>query len=236
MLPLLDGIAVSFDGLPDRHNAMRGREDAFDRAAAGLRWLAEQGAPVGAAISLTRDGIPELPELADRLVELGAWAIQVRPVARAGRARELASSSFHDASDRARLYLVVLALQMELPEVRMHATSPPAQGLWGQRDAYAGLLADCGDAASADRPLADLVNPRDHGHGRAQADRVRLRRSLRRGLAGLPQEALRSYKQERADDLRALVGGALAGIADRNDLVDWFDHCARLSEVAPLAA
>jgi hypothetical protein len=25
-------------------------------------------------------------------------------------------------------------------------------------------------------------------------------------------------------------------MADRNDLVDWFDHCARLSEVAPLAA
>jgi pyruvate-formate lyase-activating enzyme len=238
MLPLLDGIAVSFDGLPERHNAMRGRADAFDRAAAGLRWLAEQGAPVGAAISLTRDGIPELPELADRLVELGARAIQVRPVARAGRARELASSSFHDASDRARLYLVVLALQMELPEVRMHCDLAPAQGLWGQRDAYAGLLADCDDAAHADRPLADLVNPlviTDTGALKPIAYDFDDRFDVG-SLEGLSQKALRSYKQERADGLRALVGGALAGMADRNDLVDWFDHCARLSEVAPLAA
>ena len=95
----------------------------------------------------------------DRLVELGARAVQVRPVARAGRARELAPSTFYDASDSARLYLVVLALQMELPDVRMHCDLAPAQGLWQQRDAYAGLLGDCEGIGFEDRPLADVVNP-----------------------------------------------------------------------------
>ena len=235
MLPLLDGIAISFDGLPERHNAMRGRDDAFERAAAGLEWLAEREAPVGAAISLTREAIPELPELCDRLVELGAKALQIRPVARAGRARSLAESSFHDASDRARLYLVALALSMELPEVRVHCDLAPAQGLWGQRDAYAGLLADCDDA---ERLLADLVNPlviTDTGALKPIAYDFDDRFDVG-SLDGLSPQALRLYKEHRVSDLRALVGQALAGMTGRNELVDWFDHCARLSEVAPIAA
>jgi hypothetical protein len=157
----------------------------------------------------------------------------VRPVARAGRARDLASSSFYDASDRARLYLVVLALQMELPEVRMHCDLAPAQGLWEQRDAYAGLLDD-----SEDLPLAELVNPlviTDTATLKPIAYDFDERFDVG-SLEGLSREALREYKEERVDGLRALVGAALVGMADRNDLVDWFDHCARLSEAAPLAA
>jgi hypothetical protein len=62
--------------------------------------------------------------------------------------------------DHARLYLVVLALQQELPaEVRVHCDLAPAQGLWQQRDAYAGLLDNCEAVRHEDRPLADLVNP-----------------------------------------------------------------------------
>jgi Fe-coproporphyrin III synthase len=235
MLPLLDGIAVSFDGLLDRHNAMRGREDAFDRAAVALRWLAEQGAPVGAAISLTRDGIPELPELADRLVELGdpgAPGRARRPCPRAGF--ELLPRRQRQGAPVPRRPRAADGATRGADAVRPR----PRAGAVGQRDAYAGLLADCGDAASADRPLADLVNPlviTDTSALKPIAYDFDDRFDVG-SLDGLSQEALRSYKQERADDLRALVGGALAGIADRNDLVDWFDHCARLSEVAPLAA
>jgi hypothetical protein len=85
--------------------------------------------------------------------------LQVRPVARAGRARTLAESTFNTASDHARMYLVVLALQQELPDVRINCDLAPAQGLWEQRDAYAGLLGDCDGLPYESRPLADLVNP-----------------------------------------------------------------------------
>jgi pyruvate-formate lyase-activating enzyme len=236
MLPLLDGIAVSFDGLADTHNAMRGRADAFECAAVGLHWLAERGAPVGAAISLTRDAIPELPDLADKLVALGARTLQIRPVARAGRARSLAESSFYDESDRARLYLVVLALQMELPEVRVHCDLAPTQGLWEQRDAYARLLGDCDGLPYEDRPLADLVNPlviTDTGALKPIAYDFDGRFDVG-SLEGLSADVLREYKEEQLAGLQALVGGALAGLADRQDLVDWFDHCARLSEARPM--
>ncbi len=49
-------------------------------------------------------------------------------------------------------------------------------------------------------------------------------------LDGLNAERLRVYKQERLVDLQQLIGGALADLELRHELIDWFDWCARLSE------
>ena len=164
--------------------------------------------------------------------------MQVRPVARAGRARSLAESSFYDETDRARLYLVVLALQLELPGVRVHSDLAPCQGLWAERDAYAGLLADCDGLPFEERPLADLVNPlvvTDDGWLKPIAYDFDGRFDVG-SLEGLAAETLREYKEERLASLQALVGAAVAGLAERQDLVDWFDHCTRLSERDPVPA
>ncbi len=234
VLSLLDGMAISFDGLAASHNALRGRPDAFERACAALQRLAAMGWPVAAAISLTRDAIPELPDLADHLVSLGAQALQIRPVARAGRARSLADSSFYSANDYARLYLVVLALQQELPAaVPVHCDLAPAQGLWQQRDAYAGLLGDCEVRLGEDRPLADLVNP-------LVITEAGLLKPIAYDFDGrfdvasaedLSSDRLRHYKSQLLPLLQSLVGSALSSLQDRRDMVDWFDHCTRLSEV-----
>jgi Fe-coproporphyrin III synthase len=238
VLLLLAGMAISFDGLEATHNAMRGRADAFERASAALQRLAAIGLPVGAAISLTREAIPELPDLADHVVSLGARTLQVRPVARAGRARSLAENSFHTASDHARLYLVVLALQQELPaEVRVNCDVAPAQGLWQQRDAYVGLLGDCEGLPHESRPLADLVNPlviTETGVLKPIAYDFDGRFDVA-SVDGLASDDLRYYKQRHLPDLQALVGGGLADLQDRHDLVDWFNHLARLSEAGSLA-
>jgi pyruvate-formate lyase-activating enzyme len=228
LLSTLDAVAVSFDGLEQTHNAIRGRPDAFERAGAGLQRLASAGVPVGAAISLTREAIPELPDLADHLVELGARTIQVRPVARAGRARSLDDGVFGTPTDHARLYLVVLALQHELPEVRFNCDLAPAHGLWEQRESYAGLLGDCAEQ----QRLAELVNPLvitetgrlkpiayDFDPGYDVAD-----------VARLTTEGLTEYKRRRLPDLQALIGGELARLEGRHELVDWFDQCTRVSE------
>jgi pyruvate-formate lyase-activating enzyme len=232
LLAELDGVAVSFDGLEDTHNAVRGRPDAFARASAAVGRLATAGRSVAAAISLARDAIPELPELVDHLVGLGARAIQVRPVARAGRARSLAESTFYSDIDRARLYLVVLALQRELGDhIRVHCDVAPAQGLWSQRDAYAGLLATCDVREYEDRPLADLVNPlviTDTG----MLKPIAFDFDRRFDVASIPElspDRLRQYKREGLAKLQDLVGGAVAGLKDRTDLLDWFDYCTRLS-------
>jgi Fe-coproporphyrin III synthase len=233
VLSLLDGMAISFDGLAATHNALRGRPDAFERACTTLRRLAAQRLPVAAAISLTRDAISELPDLADHLVTLGARALQIRPVARAGRARALADNSFYSESDQARLYLVVLALQDELPaDIRVHCDLAPAQGLWRQRDAYAGLLGSCEIVRHEARPLADLVNPlviTETGALKPIAYDFDPRFDIA-SVGDLSSDGLRSYKQRRLPELQTLVGGALTGLQHHHGLVDWFDHCARLSE------
>lgn len=233
VLALLDGMAISFDGLAATHNALRGRPDAFERACAALQRLAAQGRPVAAAISLTRDAIPELPDLADHLVSLGARALQIRPVARAGRARTLADTAFYGPNDQLRLYLVVLALEQEMPEgVRVHCDLAPAQGLWQQRDAYAGLLGSCEALPHEDRPLAELVNPlviTETGALKPIAYDFEGRFDVA-SIDDLSSDRLRDYKRHRLSGLQALVGSALTGLQGRAGLVDWFDHCTRLSE------
>jgi Fe-coproporphyrin III synthase len=230
LLSLLDAVAVSFDGLEETHNAIRGRSDAFDRAGAGLQRLASAGVPVGAAISLTREAIPELPDLADHLVGLGARTIQIRPVARAGRAQSLDESVFGTPIDHARLYLVVLALQQELPEVRLNCDLAPAQGLWEQRGDYAGLL----DDGAEDRRLAELVNPlviTETGALKPIAYDFDPRFDVE-SVAGLSPEGLAEYKRRRLGELQGLIDAELARLEGRHELVDWFDHCTRTSESA----
>jgi organic radical activating enzyme len=237
----IDGVAISFDGLAETHNRLRGRADAFERACASLARLADNGQPVAAAISLTRDAIPDLPDLADHLVGLGARALQVRPVALAGRARTMTDISSYTATDKARLYLVVLALQEELADqVRVQCDLAPARSLWQQRDAYAALLATCAQKGTADRAeplladhlLADLVNPlviTETGTLKPIAYDFNPHFDVA-SIETLSREKLAYYKQHNLLDLQMLVGGALMRLQDSDGLVDWFDYCTRLSE------
>src|SRR6266516_177706 len=232
----LDGVAISFDGLAPTHNRLRGRADAFERSCAALARLANNGQPVAAAISLTRDAIPDLPDLADHLVGLGAKALQVRPVALAGRARTMADISSFTATDQARLYLVVLALQEELEgQVRVQCDLAPAQNLWRQRDAYAALRATCTQEGTPDRtdpPLADLVNPlviTETGTLKPIAYDFNSHFDVA-SIETLSREQLADYKQHNLSDLQMLIGDALARLQDNDGLVDWFDYCTRLSE------
>jgi MoaA/NifB/PqqE/SkfB family radical SAM enzyme len=232
VIPELDGMAISFDGLAGTHDVIRGRQGAFDRACAALRQLAEAGRPVAAAISVTPDAIPELPDLAHGLAELGARALQIRPVARAGRARSMSPSAFGSEADRARLFLVAAALRQELaPDVHVHCDLAPTQGLWRERESYAALLASC-ESRDPPAPLAELVNPlviTDDGRLKPIAYDFDARFDVA-ALQGLTADRLDRYKQEELAGFRDLVGGAVAGLEDQRELVDWFDHCTRLSE------
>lgn len=234
LLPLLDNVAISFDGLAPTHDALRGRDGAFESASACVRRIAAQGRPVSAAISLTRSSIPDLPDLVDHLVGLGVRAIQIRPVARAGRARSLADSSFFGASDRARLYLVVMALQQELQDqVRVHCDLAPSDGLWRQRDDYAGLLGECAEWRCEDRLLSDLVNPlviTEVGRLKPIAYDFDARFDIG-SIDELSPQTLHAYKRTRVSGLRELVARALADMQHRGELVDWFDHCTRISSM-----
>jgi hypothetical protein len=186
------------------------------------------GAPVAAAISLTRTAIPELPDLADHLVGLGATALQVRPTALAGRAKTMA--------DQARLYLVVLALQQELADqVRIQCDLAPVRNPWQQRGAYATLLASCnqrGITCPTNQPLAELVNPlviTETGILKPIAYDFNPYFDVT-SIETLSRETLANYKRHNLQALQTLIGGALAWLEDSEGLVDWFDYCTRLNE------
>ena len=229
----LDGVAISFDGLAATHNLMRARADAFERSCATLARLAENGQPVAAAISLTHEALPDLPELADHLVSLGARALQVRPVALAGRARSMTHSSSFTPADRARLYLVVLALQEELGnEVRIHCDLASARSLWQQRNAYSRLLATCETVDRVDQPLSDLINPlviSETGNLKPIAYDFNSSFDVA-SIDTLSREELADYKRHKLPDFQMLIGVALAQLENNTGLVDWFDYCTRLSE------
>ena len=57
LIETLDRIAISFDGLEARHNAMRGNSQAWARAVSGLRYLAEIGKPAAAAFTVTNGSL-----------------------------------------------------------------------------------------------------------------------------------------------------------------------------------
>jgi organic radical activating enzyme len=223
----LDGIAISFDGLAERHDAIRGRHGAFAQASATLTRLADQDRSVAAAISVTRAAIPELPDLVDHLLRCGAKALQIRPVALAGRAKTATLFSALTEADEARLFLVALALREELEgSLPVHCDLVPARNLWLQREDYAALFDE-----AADPPLADLVNPLVITSAGALkpmtydfADRFDIA-----AVGSLSRERLHDYKRTGVASFRSLVADELHKLQRTEWLVDWFDHCAQAS-------
>jgi pyruvate-formate lyase-activating enzyme len=239
----VDGIAVSFDGTAGIHNWLRGRPDAFEKASDSVAWLAGRGHSVAAALSLTRAAIPELPDLIDFLMDCGVRRFQIRPTAVAGRAKQLGDASEYSATDRARLYLVVLALQQELGgDARIHCDLAPAKGLWEQRGAYAGLLVRCelrGSERRKDAPLADLVNPlviTDTGILKPIAFDFNPRFDIATFQTLSDINAVSSYKRNGIGELQRLIGAALDRLRGSGEIVDWFDHCTRLAESSSTAS
>lgn len=232
VLPLLDGMAISFDGLAATHDRMRGRAGTFAAASAAVRHVIDRGLPVAAAISVTPEGIAELPDLAVHLVGLGVRTLQVRPVTFSGRAQELGSAVAGTDADRLRLFLVATALQQELPAgTQVHCDLSPSQWLRQQRDDYAALERH-GAPDSSDLPLSDLVNPvviTETGMLRPLTYEFDARFDIGT-LADLGTERLTAYKRKGFLPLKRLLAGALAGLEHRTDLVDWFDHCTRLGK------
>lgn len=80
-------ISVSLDGLQRTHDAVRGR-GSFDAAIEGARRVAASTMRLNANTQLNRLSTPELPGIADLLVDLGARAWQVQLTVPMGRAAD----------------------------------------------------------------------------------------------------------------------------------------------------
>jgi MoaA/NifB/PqqE/SkfB family radical SAM enzyme len=82
----LNFCAVSLDGVPDSHDAIRGRRGAFAIMQARLKMLRASGVPFGFIFTLTETNIEELAWVARFALEQGARLLQVHPLEETGRA------------------------------------------------------------------------------------------------------------------------------------------------------
>jgi MoaA/NifB/PqqE/SkfB family radical SAM enzyme len=83
---LVDGVAISLDGAPARHNRMRRLPGAFQMMERRLPWLRRAAIPFGFVYTLTRNNLSELEWAADFAVAQGAATLQVHPIEEYGRA------------------------------------------------------------------------------------------------------------------------------------------------------
>jgi MoaA/NifB/PqqE/SkfB family radical SAM enzyme len=110
--PLVDLVAISIDGIPASHDAMRDRPGAFATTAARLPALREAGIPFAFITTLTQHNAHELPWLVDFAVEQGAAMLQVHPLDGRGRAVEGLLGARPDATE---LGMALLAARLLAP-------------------------------------------------------------------------------------------------------------------------
>lgn len=94
-------VAISLDGLPDRHDFIRGKSGAFDLAMTGLRQLRKAGASVGVIHTATKETLSHLRWLLGLVREEGISLVQLHPLEEVGRAAtELSGEASYDLPSR----------------------------------------------------------------------------------------------------------------------------------------
>jgi MoaA/NifB/PqqE/SkfB family radical SAM enzyme len=104
-------IAISLDGVPSSHNAMRGNPRAFETMARNLPALREAGIPFGFIFTLTQHNLNELVWVADFALREGAKLLQIHPLEGVGRAQDGLTGSIPDATELSYAVLAVARIQ-----------------------------------------------------------------------------------------------------------------------------
>jgi MoaA/NifB/PqqE/SkfB family radical SAM enzyme len=228
--PHVDLIGVSLDGSEAVHNAVRGRDDAFQKAMRALHVLADAGVPFGIIFGVSRQSLADVPWAFEWAREVGARLLHLRPLAPEGRARTMAESWTLTHEDCVRLVVLTELLAGIGPDApRVQVDLVAANDLAAAREQFALLRA----APNVER-LSDAVNPLvidEQGRCLPFAYGV----DPRFELARLPTAAPDGFRPT-AQSLDRLTG--LLRLAFREaelpqaSYLDWFAHLARLSRRA----
>lgn len=99
LAPWLDLAAVSIDGRPDEHDALRGRPGAFEQTRRHLAVLRAHGTPFGLIFTLTRHNVDSLQAVVELAAAEGARSVQVHPLGGSGRAADTMPQAVPDAQE-----------------------------------------------------------------------------------------------------------------------------------------
>jgi hypothetical protein len=147
-------VGVSIDGVPRRHDGMRGRGGAFAKVARCLPLLGEAGIPFGISHCVTRTSVRDLPWLAELAAGEGARLLQLHPLTLIGRARDACGDLALSAADLSRVALIAQLLRVEFDPLWIQLDLVRRRDLERVR-----LCALPHTANPGGRRLADLVNP-----------------------------------------------------------------------------
>lgn len=132
-------IALSLDGLPDRHNTIRGSSSSFEHVRAAAQTLRRDGVPFGIIHTLTSESLDELEELGSIVADWGAALLQLHPFETAGRGVNVAGMTPLSEQDRVVAYVLassmarLLPLKVQLDLVHRDVARHVPQALQGER-------------------------------------------------------------------------------------------------------
>ena len=121
-------VALSLDGLEDRHNTIRRSTKAFAAVREAANTLRRSQQPFGIIHTLSSESLPEIEALAQLAADWGASLLQLHPFEPAGRGAGLSGVSglsglsgmtALSSDDRLDAYLLAALLQARFPELRV---------------------------------------------------------------------------------------------------------------------
>lgn len=86
LAPLIDVAAISIDGTPSEHDAIRRRDGAFAATVRNLEVIRESGVPFGFIFTLTQRNVDSIDFVVRLASRRGARSVQVHPLTLHGRA------------------------------------------------------------------------------------------------------------------------------------------------------
>jgi MoaA/NifB/PqqE/SkfB family radical SAM enzyme len=112
-------VALSLDGLPERHNAIRGSKSSFESVRAAAAELRRSRQAFGIIHTLCSESMRELEALTQIASDWGASLLQLHPFERAGRGASAEGMSVLSEEERLDALLLAAVLQGEFPHLRI---------------------------------------------------------------------------------------------------------------------
>lgn len=227
--PLLDVVAISVDGTPAGHDAIRGRSGALARTLANLAVVRASGVPFGFIFTLTQHNVDSLEFVVRLAAAEGARSVQVHPLTLQGRATETLTDARPDEIELATALVEAARLGAALGVV-VHVDAVTGAQLAAYRerfvaDAPVRRLTDVAPVLVVDADGA--VAPLTH----ELRDGLPLGSLHERPLHALARDWLRAGDGDRLAQACALTWAELSG-GDPVAAVYWYDEVAARTRVA----
>jgi MoaA/NifB/PqqE/SkfB family radical SAM enzyme len=142
-------VALSLDGLEERHNAIRGSGKSFEQVRLAASVLRTSGQRFGIIHTLCAESLDEIEEIAELASEWGAALLQLHPLEPAGQDLGRVRMSALTADERLDAFLLAAIIAEQFPHMRI------------QLDLVHRDMARCVPAAIHGAPLKEPMVPRE---------------------------------------------------------------------------